>query len=339
MVYGNTEPSQSNILTLLSDQSGIVGQTQFFSQSKWRITPIFDLYGGFNASYFNMNNEFIIEPRISATWRFAPYHSLSMAYGKHSRPEPLRFYEAQDAQNQLLNPELKVTKANHFVVGYDFQVSSNLKLKIEGYYQKLFDVPVISGDSYSLLNYQWNDYFYDALTNQGTGTNVGVDITLERNLTQGYNYMVTASIFDSKYIGGDGIERNTSFNRNYIFNILGGKEWKVGIHNSLGINGKLALMGGNRFTPPNQEDSKQYEMVVLDEERAFEWQEAPRFFIDLAFSYKVNRPKVAHIITLQAKNLLAQKEMFGWAYDFKKQIVVEHGLAMVYPWFTYRIDF
>jgi len=339
LVYGNPDPSHRSILTLLSDQSGGMDQTQFFSQSKWRLTSTVDLYGGFNASYFNMNNEFIIEPRISATWRFAPYHSLSMAYGKHSRPEPLRFYEAQDAQNQLLNPELKVTKANHYVVGYDFQVSSNLKLKIEGYYQKLYDVPVISGDSYSLLNYQWNDYFNNALTNQGTGTNVGLDITLERYMMNGYYYMGTASIFDSKYIGGDGIERNTSFNRNYVINFLGGKEWKVGNHNFLGLSGKSSLMGGNRFTPPNQENSKEHEMVILDEDKAFEWQEDPRFFIDLAISYKVNGLKVAHIITLQTKNLLAQKEMFGWAYDFEKQMVVKYGLAMIYPWFTYRIDF
>jgi hypothetical protein len=339
LVNGNPDPSQSNALILLSDQSGTIGQFQFFTQSKWRVTPTFDVYGGFNASYFDMNEEFIVEPRISTTWRFSPNHSVNLAYGKHSRPEPLRFYEAQDDHNQLLNPGLKVTKANHYVAGYDYRISSNLKLRIEGYYQELFDVPVISGKSYSLLNYQWNDYFNDALTNNGTGSNVGVDITLERYMAQSYYYMVTASFFDSKYIGGDGIERNTSYNRNYVINILGGKEWKTGVRNSIGINSKAAFMGGNRFTHPDQEASLQHEMVILDENRAFEWQENPKLFADLAISYKVNRPKVAHTITLQAKNLLVQKEMFGWAYDFEKQKVVEHGLTMVYPWFTYRIEF
>ncbi|WP_157482987.1 hypothetical protein [Geofilum rubicundum] len=37
--------------------------------------------------------------------------------------------------------------------------------------------------------------------------------------------LLAASVFDSKYMGGDGVERHTSFNRTYVFNLLGGKEW------------------------------------------------------------------------------------------------------------------
>lgn len=338
-VNGNPNPSEGTDLMGLADQSGTIGQAQFFSQSKWRVTSTFDLIGGLTVGYFAMNEELIIEPRVSSIWRFVPNHSVSLAYGKHSRPEPLRFYEAHNAQNQPLNPDLKVTKADHFVLGYDYRINSNIKLKVEGYLQKLFDVPVIANTSYSLLNYQWDDYFEDALTNKGTGTNLGVDITLERFMTHGYYYMMTASFFDSRYTGGDGIERNTSFNRNYVINFLGGKEWKVRANNIIAVNGKAAYMGGNRFTPPDQIASRQHEMVVLDEASAFEWQENSKLFIDLAINYKINRPKTAHVITLQAKNLLAQEEMFGWAYDFEQQRVVEHGLTMVYPYFTYRVEF
>src|SRR5690606_11388193 len=162
--------------------------------------------------------------------------------------------------------------------------------------------------------------------NAGTGTNVGVDVTLERYMTQGYYYLLTASVFDSKYVGGDGVERHTSFNRNYVINLLGGKEWAVRTNNTIGVNAKVAYIGGNRFTPPNQAASAEHEMVILDEDRAYEWQENPRLFMDLALSYKINRPKTGHVLTLQTKNLLAQKEMFGWAYDFKQQKVVKHGL-------------
>ncbi|MBS2098286.1 TonB-dependent receptor [Carboxylicivirga linearis] len=339
MVNGNPDPTEGSDLIHIADQSGNIGQAQFFTQSKWRIASTFDVIGGITASYFDMNDEIIVEPRISTVWRFRPQHSISLAYGKHSRPELLRFYEATNNDGHLLNPDLKVTKTNHYVLGYEYRINSNLKLKIEGYYQQLYDVPVIEGSSYSLLNYQWDDYFEEALVNDGTGTNIGVDITLERYMKQGYYYMITASIFDSKYKGGDGVERNTSFNRNYVFNLLGGKEWRVRENNSFGVNTKIAFMGGNRFTPADQEASQQNEMVILDENRAFEWQEDPKLFVDLSVNYKINRQKTAHVLTLQAKNLLMQKEMFGWAYDFGQQKVVEHGLAMAYPYFTYRIEF
>nr|WP_321406271.1 TonB-dependent receptor [uncultured Carboxylicivirga sp.] len=339
LVNGNPDPMDGSTLIRIADQSGNIGQTQIFTQSKWRITSTLDFIGGITASHFDINNELIVEPRISTIWRYLPQHSISLAYGKHSRPEPLRFYEAQSSSGEALNTDLKVTKANHFVLGYDFRINSNLKLKIEGYYQQLYDVPVIDGSSYSILNYKWDDYFEDALVNKGSGSNTGIDITLERFMKQGTYYMMTASFFDSKYVGGDKIERSTSFNRNYVINFLGGKEWKVGLNNSFGLNTKIAFMGGNRFTPADQEASRQNEMVILEESRAFEWQEDPKLFIDLSLNYKINGKKKAQVLMIQAKNLLAQKEMFGWAYDFEKQKVIEHGMAMVYPYFTYRIEF
>jgi len=158
-------------------------------------------------------------------------------------------------------------------------------------------------------------------------------------MKDGYYYMLTGSFFDSKYEGGDGIERNTSYNRNVVLNLLGGKEWKVRKNNLLSVNGKVAFMGGNRFTPPNQELSKASEMVVLDESKAFEWQEQNKVFIDLAVNYRINREKVSHVLILQGKNILMQEEMFGWAYDFKKQEVVSHGMTMIYPFFSYRLEF
>jgi len=74
--------------------------------------------------------------------------------------------------------------------------------------------------------------------------------------------------------------------------------------------------------------------LVLDDDMAFEWQENSKVFLDLVFNYKVNRRKVAYVFSLQGKNVLMQSEMFGWAYDFKNQKVVEHKETMIYPFFT-----
>jgi hypothetical protein len=262
-----------------------------------------------------------------------------VAYGMHCRPEPVRFYQAESDEGTLLNPNLKVTKARHYVFAYDFRINSNMKLKVEPYYQDLYDVPVVDGTSESLINYTWDMYFEEPLTNKGTGKNMGVDITLERYMKDGFYYMFTGTVFDSKYKGGDGVERNTSFNRGFVFNLLGGKEWQVRANNILGLNGKIAWMGGNRFTPPDQEQSAINEMVVLDDLRAFEWQESNKLFLDIAFSYRVNKNNKAHIFCLQAKNALMQSEMFGWAYDFEQHKAVEHGITMVYPYFSYKLEF
>ena len=338
-IKGNPDPGLDDELIRIADQRGDSYLMQAYTQSKFRIRPTFDINAGLNVTYFGLNDEVIPEPRLGLTWRFIPKHSFSLAYGKHSRLEPLRFYLAQNNNGMQLNPDLKVTKADHFVFSYDWRVSETITLKIEPYFQRLYDVPVLPGSSESLINYQWDMYFEDALVNEGTGSNIGLDLTIERCMKDGYYYMLTGSFFDSKYQGGDGIERNTSYNRNVVLNLLGGKEWKVRKNNLLSVNGKVAFMGGNRFTPPNQELSKASEMVVLDESKAFEWQEQNKVFIDLAVNYRINREKVSHVLILQGKNILMQEEMFGWAYDFKKQEVVSHGMTMIYPFFSYRLEF
>ena len=83
------------------------------------------------------------------------------------------------------------------------------------------------------------DWFINQkLVNDGTGQNYGLDLTIERFMNKGFYYMVTASVFDSEYVGGDGITRNSRFNKTFVFNILGGKEWQVGRNhnNSIGLN-------------------------------------------------------------------------------------------------------
>ncbi len=268
-----------------------------------------------------------------------PKQSLHFAFGLHSRLEPLRFYLQENEAGGLLNHDLKVTKARHYVLAYDYNFNEQMHFKIESYYQQIYDVPVVTGSTESLINYAWDMYFEEPLTNDGTGINKGIDVTLEKYMSDGYYYMFTGSVFDSKYEGGDGVERNTSFNRGFVFNLLGGKEWNCASNNIFGINTKVAFMGGNRFTPPNQELSQINEFVVLDESRAYEWQENNKLFVDLAISYRVNKKNKAHVFALQGKNILLQKEMFGWAYDFDKEKVIDYGTAMVYPYFTNRFEF
>jgi len=93
-----------------------------------------------------------------------------------------------------------------------------------------------------------NMFFNGTLVSKGSGRNIGVDITFERFLHKGFYYLFTGSVFDSRYTAAEGIERSTRFSKNYVFNIIGGKEWVVGRDNNniLGANIRLNYLGGNR---------------------------------------------------------------------------------------------
>ena len=70
-------------------------------------------------------------------------------------------------------------------------------------------------------------------------------MTFEQFLYKGFYYLVTASVFDSKYTDAKGITRNTRFNKNYVLNVLAGKEWTVGKNknNILGANIRINYNG------------------------------------------------------------------------------------------------
>ena len=120
------------------------------------------------------------------------------------------------------------------MLGYEYRFNSNLGLKIESYYQYLYDVPVVDDPAlnFSALNFS-NAYSiyntnYGFMSNGGTGRNYGIEFTLERSLNNGLYYLVTTSLYDSKFKAMSGKELNTVYNGNFVSNLVAGKEYPVG---------------------------------------------------------------------------------------------------------------
>jgi hypothetical protein len=84
-----------------------------------------------------------------------------------------------------------------------------------------------TSSSYSALNEGADFVFTECagLVGTGTGRNYGLELTVEKFLSKGYYALITASVFDSRYTGSDGVERNTGFANEYVLNALFGKEW------------------------------------------------------------------------------------------------------------------
>jgi len=244
-----------------------------------------------------------------------------------------------DVGFEALNSTLDITKAHHIIVGYDWKMSTNSHLRLEPYYQILYDVPVIKDSSFSMINYNNEMYFSSQLFNTGTGSNVGIDITFERFMKNGYYYMLTTSLFNSKYVGGDGVERNTKYNQNLVFNILGGKEWQTRKNNTFGLNGKFTILGGRRYAPIDMDKSLSSQFVIYDNSRIFEEQVPTNYYLDISTNYTINKPRLSHSIIIQVKNLLLQKEFLGHTYNYRTNTIVPYELTILFPYISYKILF
>ncbi len=327
-----------------AEEKGHTSTVQAFTESNFKLNNNLDLNIGLHAHYFGLTGELNMEPRLGIKWQVGSNQSVGLAYGLNSRLEMIGFYLAwQETGNGVVQPNknLKLTKAHHFGLAYDININKNTRFKVEPYYQYLFDVPVTPNSYFSLQNLELDWFFNDSLVNKGTGTNIGIDFTLERFLNKGFYYLFTASVFDSKYKGGDGIKRNSLFNKNYIFNLLTGKEWQVGKNRSnlLGINARLCIQGGDHYIPVLEQESLAAGEVIDDYDHAYEPREDVAKVLSFSVSYRKNKPEHASIWSFHLLNALGQKEYRDYEFNLKTGALEKQYDLSIVPNISYKIEF
>ena len=216
-------------------------------------------------------------------------------------------------------------------------------LKIEPYWQWLFDVPVEQGPTYSILNH--HTFFQDrALVNEGVGRNYGIDFTLERYLKDGLYGMLTATLFKSEYRDAQGLWHHSRHDRHYITNLVGGKEWMMGKarKNVFGLNGRLTLMGGDRYTPIPEgttfEDIAMLPDKTVPEDGANPYSKQKGMNVGYAFSvkYTINKKHTSHHFILE---YLQMRTFQGQTFDFRTHEVVDYFTSLTFPNIAYRVEF
>ncbi len=335
-------PGAALIPVVLEEGNSWLWQT--YSQSRFDLSPTVTLNTGLHSQYFHLNGKYTTEPRGGIKWRFMPRQSVSLGYGHHSQLEMLNFYLAQQKHQSgytLPNKNLDFTKAHHIVLGYELKTSENSRLMIEPFYQSLYSIPVKPGTSFSLINTDLNWYLQDSLVNRGTGENAGIDITVERFLNNGYYFLFTTSLFRSVYRGGDNKEHPTRFDKTWVLNALGGKEWAVGRQkkNLFSINGRLNYMGGDRISPLNYALSLAAKEPVYDETNAFAWRKPAALIANLSINYHKNRKEHSSIWSVHFVNILGYEEFYGYWYNYKTQQIEKQKEAVMLPNISYKIEF
>jgi len=310
-----------------------------YTNSQINISNNFILTAGLNAQHFAQNGNTTIEPRLGLKWQATPKNSFAAAYGLHSRMEKPDVYFIKDENGNLPNKELNLIKSHHYMFSYVYNISEDMNLKIEPYFQALFDVPVTETGSYSILNRK-EFYMTETLVSKGKGKNYGVDLTFSKYLSKGIYYMLTASLFDSRYKAGDGNWYNTRYNRKFIVNGLVGKEWMFK-RDLLSVNLKASMLGGQRYTPVDEAATLAHpdKEVQYDETKMYSEQFSPMFIGDFSISYKMNRKKVAHEFAIKSVNATGQNEYVEHKYNVKTQTIEPYKPTTSVFNISYRIEF
>ncbi len=320
----------------------------------------------FNCGVFSqlltLNNKYTIEPRASLKYQFRSNQSLSFAYGLHSQMQQTYLYFAisdsivknntliPNTKRELTNKNLDFSKSQHFVLEYDFFATKHLKFKTELYYQYLWNIPVyVMPSSVSMLNRgaTFNRFFpMYTMINNGTGYNYGIEFTVEKLYHNHYFFMYSASLFNSKYAGSDGVTHNTDFNGNYMMNLLGGLEYNVGKNkkNILSFGTKFTNGGGKRYSPVNIAASNAIMDVVAQNDKVNTLQFAPYNRLDFRVAYKVNYKRVGTEFALDLINVLSIKNVLALSYspdpaNLQADPLVKNYQLGFLPLFYVKVDF
>lgn len=344
-LYKHTDTA--NVYRTAIDVSGSTQSAQAFFQYNHKFGTKLTANAGLHYLQLMLNNTHSVEPRASLRYELHPRHNFTFGYGMHGQIQPLGTYFAQiqNDKGEIVRPNknLGISKAQHFVFGYDWSINSFSHIKTEVYGQLLSNIP-ISRDplsTYSIIN-AYDGYNTDPLVNAGRGINKGIELTYERFLHKNLYYLVCGSLFDSKYKAPDGNWYNTFFNTNYVLTVTLGKEWPLKNQKKnrvLGFNFKSMYIGGYRNTPIDLKASIASGEEVSEARKAFAHKNPDYYRLDIRISLKRNFAKVTSTVALDIQNTTNRKNVGGQYFDKKTAGIKYWYQTPLIPILSYRLEF
>ena len=312
----------------IKNAEGYSGLIQAYAMWQHRFTERLTLNVGVHMQYFTLGNSFAPEPRVGLKYQVAASQFISIGYGLHDEMQPLPTYYNRDtaagANGAETNLHMGFTRSEHVVAGYDLTFLKSYHLKLEAYYQYIDHAPVEQqSSSFSMLNAGADFSLPDnySLVNKGIGQNYGLELTMEKFFSKGFYFLITGSLFQSKYKGSDGVWRNTAFNGLFVGNALGGYEYRFGgkkdktKRNSIAVDSKITVAGGRYYTPLDAAASLAQHTEVLQDDEAFTLKYPDYFRMDLKLSYKISMRKLTQEFSIDFQNLFNIKNVFEIVYN------------------------
>ncbi len=333
-----------NALTTFIQNQGNTATVQGFAQWNHKVNNRLSTNLGLHTMYLALNNTYSVEPRASVKYDVSSKQYVALGYGLHSQMQPIGTYFAKsETTGEALNKNIGLTRAHHLVLSHDINVTQHTHIKTEVYYQHLFDVPVSvnSNSTFSMLN-EIDGFATQQLVNKGYGKNYGLELTVERFLNRNFYYLLSASLYESKFKALNGTWYDTRFNTNYATTFTAGKEWELSEKRKkkvIGINTKIMYIGGFRNTPIDLSSSINKGEVVYVESKPFTLQNADYFRIDVRFSIKRNFAKSTSTLSLDLQNATNRANIGGQYFDETSLSLKNWYQAGMIPVLAYKIEF
>jgi hypothetical protein len=326
------------------DAKGTTYTLQGFAQMKYRINTNWTLLYGMHALGLALNQSYSLEPRIAVKAKWDEKTTWSLGYGMHSQMQPLGMYFALDPESgKRVNEHLDFSRAHHLVLGYDRMLNPFLHLKLETYYQHLYNIPVAVSPTSAFAAFNVvESYITSPMDNGGRGKNYGVELTFEQYTHRNMYFLLSASLYDSRYRANDGVWRNTRFNANRSATFTAGKEipWNRNSKKRVvGLNLRVIYNDGMRTTPIDIEASRREQTTIIKEKLLYTTKAKEYFRTDIRLSVRRDYAKTTTTLALDVQNASNHRNEYGSYFDpTTGQVEVAYQVPLI-PILSYKVEF
>lgn len=335
---------------------------QPFAEWKGRFWENLEVVAGLHASIFTMqSSEVLLEPRLNLNYGLGKSR-FTLAYGRHSQRMPTYLMASKYAGKNT-----KAQTAHHLTLGYQLDIDKSLIFKAEAYGMALLDLPVFEVgliNNISMINFTDFSPTYLGnvapgdkvrLVNYGLGLNYGLDLSLQKYITDDFFFLLAGSLYRSKF--DDEVSwtkgtpsRPTRFDGRHALNLTGGREFvkqKNGKTIISGISSRVAWLGGFREPAIDTLASKEigytvYEKTVVSQflqQISFSEKLDDYFRIDLRLYRKWNKVGKNSMLSLDIQNLTSRKNIQYHYFDTVQGKVLEKRQLGLIPILTWRGEF
>lgn len=337
-------------ITLFDEHFGNLGTFIFRPYAEWskKLIPKLTLQVGAGLSYYTYPDFFYLEPNFQLSYQLNANQTLSFRSSVHSQYYISEFFAIDWEKFIKRNNGLKPTRTAHMVVSYQNNFDSRTTFKAEFYNQNIFQIPLDGGNksTYSTINFaegtDWmslgieNPTLEPVLVNSGIASNTGIDLSLQRFISDDYYFLISGSLYNSTFEDIDNVKHDTRFNGNYVLNLTTGKEFqkeKLTKTRIFGMNLRTVLAGGMRETffegfQPDPNDPNPFNRQLKDYFRA-----------DVRFYWKWNRPNLTSTLAIDIQNVTNRKNEAFYFFDIVQDAVILKEQLGLIPNLSYKIEF
>lgn len=292
-----------------------------YAETVYSFLNRFRLITGLRYDYFDyIDSKNYISPRTSLSITITPKLNINFAYGIFYQ-SPSNIWLAGNEKNK----SLRNIRADHYIAGIEYYFDDKTRLTLEGYYKKYKFYPVSVNRPYLILANNsgfetQNSFGLEELISSGYGDAKGIELLIQKALSNNFYGALNISISDINYTALDGIKRKSDWNNKFIFNLnMGyklGKTWE--------FSAKFRIAGGRPYTPINPNDgSINYNLYNSENLPVYHR-------LDIRAEKKFFFSKWSLITYIDIQNLYNRKNIFEYRWNsFKKEIEKNRNLGIL----------